>query len=153
MCFRCSKEPSHRDGSFEYPQHMVWLRNKKNDITVCTLIWRPAISFNICFGFSKEHMFWVGCSKELSHQDGSFEYPQHIFGWEIKIIVLMMHSYLEAWGKVITMVISTLCTWLFRILYHLWKQCRARSSGFWWSQLIRINTSFHLNIMHWVYPY
>ena len=27
--FGCSKEPSHRDGSFEYPQHMFWLRNKK----------------------------------------------------------------------------------------------------------------------------
>ena len=23
----CSKEPSHWDGSFEYPQHMFWLRN------------------------------------------------------------------------------------------------------------------------------
>ena len=29
MCCWCSKEPSHRDGSFEYPQHMFWLRNKK----------------------------------------------------------------------------------------------------------------------------
>ena len=29
MCFGCSKEPSHRDGSFEYPQHMFWLRNEK----------------------------------------------------------------------------------------------------------------------------
>ena len=28
MCFGCSKEWSHRDGSFEYPQHMFWLRNK-----------------------------------------------------------------------------------------------------------------------------
>ena len=28
ICFGCSKEPSHRDGSFEYPQHMFWLRNK-----------------------------------------------------------------------------------------------------------------------------
>ena len=27
MCFGCSKEPSH--GSFEYPQHMFWFRNKK----------------------------------------------------------------------------------------------------------------------------
>ena len=27
ICFGCSKEPSH--GSFEYPQHMFWLRNKK----------------------------------------------------------------------------------------------------------------------------
>ena len=29
MCFGCSKEPFHRDGSFEYPQHMFWLRNMK----------------------------------------------------------------------------------------------------------------------------
>ena len=29
ICYRCSKEPSHRDGSFEYPQRMFWLRNKK----------------------------------------------------------------------------------------------------------------------------
>ena len=28
-CFWCSKEPSHWDGSFEYPQHMFWLINKK----------------------------------------------------------------------------------------------------------------------------
>ena len=34
-CFGCSKEPSH--GSFEYPQHMLWLRNKKISSLVCTL--------------------------------------------------------------------------------------------------------------------
>ena len=27
--FGCSKEPSHGDSYFEYPQHMFWLRNKK----------------------------------------------------------------------------------------------------------------------------
>ena len=27
--FWCSKEPSHRDCSFEYPQHMFWLGNRK----------------------------------------------------------------------------------------------------------------------------
>ena len=26
MCFGCSKEPSHQDDSFEYPQHMFWLK-------------------------------------------------------------------------------------------------------------------------------
>ena len=26
ICCGCSKEPSHWDGSFEYPQHMFWLR-------------------------------------------------------------------------------------------------------------------------------
>ena len=32
-CYGCSKEPSHRDGFFEYPQllHMFGLRNKKID--------------------------------------------------------------------------------------------------------------------------
>ena len=29
MCFGWSIEPSHRDGSFEYPQHMFWLRIRK----------------------------------------------------------------------------------------------------------------------------
>ena len=29
MCFGCSKEPSHRDSTFDYPQLMFWLRNKK----------------------------------------------------------------------------------------------------------------------------
>ena len=29
MCFGCSKEPSHRDSSFEYPQHTFWLRNNE----------------------------------------------------------------------------------------------------------------------------
>ena len=28
ICLGCSKETSHRDGSFEYPRHMFWLRNK-----------------------------------------------------------------------------------------------------------------------------
>ena len=41
MCFGCSKEPSHRDGSFELPQHMFWLRNKKNNFQLHTLIWGP----------------------------------------------------------------------------------------------------------------
>ena len=29
ICFGCSKELSHRDETFEYPQHMFWLRSKK----------------------------------------------------------------------------------------------------------------------------
>ena len=36
--FGCSKEPSHRDGSFEYPQHMFWLRNKKKHFSLTYFI-------------------------------------------------------------------------------------------------------------------
>ena len=37
MCFGCSKEPSHLDGSFEHPQHMFWLRNMKNNFQLHNL--------------------------------------------------------------------------------------------------------------------
>ena len=43
MSFGCSKEPSHRDGSFEYPQYIFWFRNKKNNFLLRTLIWRPVL--------------------------------------------------------------------------------------------------------------
>ena len=47
MCFGYSKEPSHRDDSFEYPQPMFWLRNKKNNFQLRTPIWGPDwIHFN-----------------------------------------------------------------------------------------------------------
>ena len=29
ICFGCSKEPSHLDGPFEYPQHMLEIMGKK----------------------------------------------------------------------------------------------------------------------------
>ena len=32
-----SNEPSHWDGSFEYPQHLFWLRNKKIIFLLYTL--------------------------------------------------------------------------------------------------------------------
>ena len=41
--FWCSKEPSHWDGSFVYPQHMFWLRNKKIKFSLRTLSLSPAI--------------------------------------------------------------------------------------------------------------
>ena len=44
MCFRCLKEPSHWDGSFEYPQQMLWLRNKKIIFCYALLSVGPVIS-------------------------------------------------------------------------------------------------------------
>ena len=41
MCFGCSKEPSHSDGSLEYAQHMFWVRNKENSFPIRFHIWRP----------------------------------------------------------------------------------------------------------------
>ena len=45
MCLGYSKEPSHRDVSFEYPQHMFWL--KKKSITHSYLeAWLPIVGPN-----------------------------------------------------------------------------------------------------------
>ena len=34
MCFVCSKELSRRDGSYEYPHHMFWMRNKEHNFPI-----------------------------------------------------------------------------------------------------------------------
>ena len=46
MFFLCSKEQSYRDSSFEYAQHMLWLRIKKNNFQLCTLIWGSVFCHN-----------------------------------------------------------------------------------------------------------
>ena len=37
--FGCSKEPSHRDDSFEFSQHMFWLKNNENDFKYTLWSW------------------------------------------------------------------------------------------------------------------
>ena len=39
ICFGCSKKSSQWDGSFEYPQHVLLLGKRKDDISFNTLIW------------------------------------------------------------------------------------------------------------------
>ena len=53
MCFGCSKEPSLRDGSFEYPQHMFWLRNMKNNFQLRTPIRGPVFTDGYYIGASE----------------------------------------------------------------------------------------------------
>ena len=51
VCFVCSKEPSHRDGSIEYPQHMFSLRYKKNHFQLHTLTWSSEINVELFINF------------------------------------------------------------------------------------------------------
>ena len=57
------------------------------------------ITFNICFG----------CSKEPSHRDGSFEYPQQIFLWTDKIF---FYYTLE-----MILLLPTMYVWLAKMSY------------------------------------
>ena len=47
MCCRYSKEPSYKDGYYEYPKHMVSL-SKKSLIPNYTSVWRPQLLLEIC---------------------------------------------------------------------------------------------------------
>ena len=95
MCFECSKEPSHRDGSFEYPQgHNIWFFLRIH-FQMRTLIWR-----HICFPISckmlfiviglDEQNFWAyNCKYFLTHLTGLTnilgDHKVHVcFGREIR---------------------------------------------------------------------
>ena len=65
-CVGGSWESSHRVGSFEYPQHVIFFARYEKlshimDVFLC-------IGLDMCFG----------SSLESSHPDGSFEYAQHV---------------------------------------------------------------------------
>ena len=53
ICFGCSKEPSQRDGSFEFPQRIVWLRNKKINFYFLRTLMKA------CFEFSYEQIAFL----------------------------------------------------------------------------------------------
>ena len=81
MCFGCSKEPSHRDGSFEYPQYMFWLRNKKNNFQICTLICRPGLlSLNLLLTYFCQFKLTAASEriKGLDHDINSGSHKQSI---------------------------------------------------------------------------
>ena len=46
ICFGCSKEPSHRDGSFEHQKHIQWLNNKKKSFLTLNV---PIATKVVCF--------------------------------------------------------------------------------------------------------
>ena len=58
MCFGFFKEPSYRDGSFEYLQHMFWLRNENNNFQLPILRGVEIATFYTCPGTSK----WQYCT-------------------------------------------------------------------------------------------
>ena len=65
MCFGCSKEPSHWDGSSVYPEHMFWLRNTKKTFSYTLLSWGLFLSENIlafCSGISNK---FSPCDKDV----------------------------------------------------------------------------------------
>ena len=63
MCFGCSKEPSHWDGSFEYPQHLFWFRNKKINFQSRNLILEACYYTHFFFWISADQNYQTSVSK------------------------------------------------------------------------------------------
>ena len=63
ICYGCSKEPSHLDGSFEYRQHMLWMRNKEDSFPIHTSIWKPDMDAKLCRTwlaiFIRSQLIWI----------------------------------------------------------------------------------------------
>ena len=68
MCFGRSKEPSHRDGSFEYPKYMLWPRNEKTRDNLSSKFPRRVCSATVTsenLNFFKASSFLGLCAKIL----------------------------------------------------------------------------------------
>ena len=63
ICFGCSIEPSHWDGSFEHPQHMFWLRNKIIFFGTYSLLKAWHANFKTCIlRLIPTRMKWFTCN-------------------------------------------------------------------------------------------
>ena len=145
MCFGCSKELSHRDGSFEFQQHLIWLRNKKNNSQLRTLIWGPVLKIHACsFFFHTISGYFGSCfyfirfrvSLQLKHIS-SYVCRQQLYSQGLTLIEL------------ITTKVVCFCRPLkgFRNLFD--KQYIPRSDGSSRSSLIKVHTiCFYTFISH-----
>ena len=85
-----------------------------------------SISFNMCFG----------CSKELSHWDGSFENPQHMFQLRNKkthyYALLLWYHYCSRWGVLVSKMLFWtlyLLVWSADNLCKQFAKCQAWSGS------------------------
>ena len=82
--FGCSKEPSHWDGSFEYPQHIFWLRNKKKHNFRYALYLTKVLQVNV---YSKGSL----CFESICL---AVYYKMALFSWHEPFYLLLMHLFL-----------------------------------------------------------
>ena len=99
MRFVCPKEPSHRDGSIEYTQHMFWLKNKENNFQLRALIRGPALSMVSLARKSTNKQSYISVLK-LCHEKSTFKHvqtftrPRLLYLWSGSQYMLIHGSYI-----------------------------------------------------------
>ena len=91
VCFGCSKEPSYWDGSFEYPQHMFWLRNKKIIFLICNLYYIKACIYSLDVKLCEKGVCWTIISPMafiLQIMVQSLQHRWHLLSWCLSIALL-----------------------------------------------------------------
>ena len=124
--FWCPKEPSHRDGSFEYPQHMFWLRNKKNNFLLHTLNWGPGLHCSNYFPLNFISKIQITIFNLITTQSPISAYMV-IFVLFILPVFSLVLPFHNQYGFILSMK----------------KQCGSRSASFIRSQLIWIYIVFY----------
>ena len=106
ICYGCSKEPSQWDGSFEHPQYILRLIDKKIFGILCSNICLRVFFVVFVFLFSWKTKKCIMCTQNLPSQgDGSFLIPlTHVFVEKETIKNLFFFSLkfvlnLEIWRK------------------------------------------------------
>ena len=97
ICFEGSKDPSRWDGSFEYPQHIFWLRYKKNDFFIKhSYLWAWMLKHIWAFlELILSERYFAVCEYFLIHQ------LKHVLGAQknhlIETVLLSTHNTCFGW--------------------------------------------------------
>ena len=129
MCFGCSKEPTHWDVSFEYLQHMFWLRNKKTNKFNYTLLSGGLRKFRmfhspdikLCYHFhfhTTMLLILFLCKLWKKDKDWQLCSPIHFrLAWKKRIISTVSQLIVQLWSLQIVIVRSTY--WLDDLQIHI----------------------------------
>ena len=130
VCFGNSKEPSDRDGSFEYPQHMFWWRNKKNNFLLRNLICGPGLImfflwstlFVACFSFNVASM----CITRPKIRSRKQQQQCLLFSFQIRIRCgVGMNGGLSWVGSLMLSLNYVFAKCLFDFSFHCFNSCHS----------------------------
>ena len=85
MCFGCSKEPSHRDGSSKYPQHMFGWEIRKLIFSNTLLSGGLYVVFHVCIYLEISALYSMASFSEVSKMGLVCQFCQKRFNQRVDL--------------------------------------------------------------------